>query len=393
MEAEDSQAAERLARGLDELKGGAMKLGQLLGMQSDLLPPAWQAALSRLQSNATAVSFDQIQPVLEASIPMDQFRSLNPVAVHAASVGQVHRGELLCGTQVAVKIRYPGLAEHLDEDFAALKTFLRLSHLVQAQGSYDHVFREVRRILQEELDFTKELGHYELYRTHLSGHPSVFVPKTFPELSADGVLTTEWVDGVNIDRWLKTNPSQGARDTLGQQILELLFSELFLWNLLQTDPNPGNFLVTPSGRLGLLDFGATVHLPPALMDRYQALLRGSLHRDEGAVAQGGLALGFLQEGDKRSAREAFGSLIEVIMEPFRKSPYTFGGSGLSARINAASLQFLREIRFRAPPPGIVFINRRLLGTQMFLEKLAPVLDLHRILSAILPLEEMPSGGT
>lgn len=402
---EMSQAALRLVRGLDELKGAAMKFGQLLSLVDDsLMPPGWKQALVTLQAQATARPFSEIEPLLRANLPHyhEHLASLEPDAVHAASIGQVHQGVLHDGTRVAVKIRYPDLEKWVRSDIVSLRRMLKLANAIPSDGDFDAVFEQVEKIFLQEIDFAQEAAHYLLYREHFASDPGVVVPRVIGELSTRNVLVTEWIDGLGLDAWMDAQgntsssppssedsslpPSQTlanehrqARAAISSHIMSVLFEELFVLGRVQSDPNPANFLVTPDGRLALLDFGATQAIPRALVEGYRSLSRACLLGTKKDVLEVSEHMGFLKPTDTPAGRDAFVAMLAIATEPFEHGEFDFGTGKLVARTRGLGLTFVREVGFRPPPPEIVFLNRRILGTQMTLERLGARFDARSVL--------------
>jgi len=392
-----SAAAERFVRGLDELKGAAMKMGQMLSLVDEsLLPANWKPVLAKLQSEATAKPFEDIEPVLQAALPgaLARFSSFEKTAVHAASIGQVHRATLLDGTPVAVKIRYPGLEKGIHADLVTLKRMLRFANVLPAEGNYDAVFAEVEDMFRQEIDFEAEARHYRAYREHFAGRPGIVVPRVIDALSGPNVLVTEWIDGINIEKWIQAagdgNEEGHPRHAIARQAMALLFEEMFVMKTLQTDPNPGNFLITPNGELALLDFGAARKLNEEMVEGYRELSRSCHEGTRPEILAVCERMGFLQPSDSDKARDAFLRMMLLATEPFEHHVYDFRGTDLVRRLRNEGMSFVREVGLRPPPPDAVFLNRRIVGTQMLLERLGgrfdarAVLEVHLACRAVAP---------
>lgn len=372
-----SAAAERLVRGLDELKGAAMKFGQMLSLADDsLLPPGWKGALARLQSESTAKPFSEIEPLLARALPewRSQLVDFEETALHAASIGQVHRARLAStGERVAVKIRYPDLEKWVRSDLQALQRMLRLASALPKDGDFGEVFDQVERVFLQEIDFAAEAEHYRAYRAHFEGHAGFVVPRVIDALSGEAILVTEWVEGVNVEKWLEAHGADRAAGAplhaVSARVMELLFEELFVLRTIQTDPNPANFLVTEEGRIALLDFGATQTLDAATLSTFRDLSEACLHGTKADVIAVCERMGLLRPDDAPAARDAFVRMMAISTEPFLYGEFDFKGADLVARIKRESLTFVRGVGVRPPPPGLVFPNRRIVGTQMLLERL------------------------
>lgn len=388
-----SEAALRLVKGLDELKGAAMKVGQLLSMVDDsILPPGWKDALSKLQSQATAKDWDYIEPIL-----LNEFKDLKFIkhiekqAIHAASIGQVHKATLVDGRTVAFKIQYPDLEKNVHSDLQNMKKIVKIANLIPNMSNYDQVFDAVEKLFVQELDFKREQKFYEIYHEKFKNNSNILVPKTLPEYCRKNILTTEWIEAVSLQDWLKQNKESihsnpefiATRDQLGSVLLELVFTEVFHFKHIQSDPNPGNFLVTPLGQLVLLDFGATQELSDDLINNYAELTLTAINENHQEMLKVAKKMGFLHRHDPQDAKESFIKIMQIAIEPFKASTYSWKESKQLKRTNAESIHFMKATKFRAPNSEVLFINRRLGGNLLIMESLGPTVHAREILLKIL----------
>lgn len=384
----ESAAALRLARGLDELKGAAMKMGQMLSLADDtVLPKQWRDALARLQSDASARPWHEIRPLMATALGERwPFRSVDETAVHAASIGQVHRAVLHDGTHVAVKIRYPGLEHSVRSDLENIRRILQLAKVLPAKGNYDELFQKVESLFLQELDFAKERDFYLMYKEKLAPFPQLTVPKVFTDYSNSHLLVSEWVEGENLKNWMKrvsapnvNRELEPLRNALGHAFLELLFFEIFDNGFIQSDPNPANFLVTPDGKLCLLDFGATEALSQTLRDNYRELSRACLMGKKSDVLRIAEIMQLVFPSDSEEAKDAFVQMMAVTCEPFVHNFFSWKECHLTQRLKEKVLRFAKETLLRPPPAELMFLNRRILGTQMILENLGPTIHARDII--------------
>ncbi|MGY3804900.1 ABC1 kinase family protein [Pigmentibacter ruber] len=392
-----SEAALRLVKGLDELKGAAMKVGQLLSMVDDnILPPGWKDALSKLQSQATAKDWEFIEPImLKEFKDLSFIKHIDKKAVHAASIGQVHKAELIDGRIVAFKVQYPNLEKNVHSDLQNMKKVVKIANLIPNMSNYDKVFDAVEKLFIQELDFFREQKFYDIYHEKFKNNPNIVVPKTIPEYCRKNILTTEWVDAISLQEWMKQNESQlhnsseciYTRDKLGSVLLELVFTEVFHFKHIQSDPNPGNFLVTTSGQLVLLDFGATQELSEELIENYASLTLAAIHKDNQELIKVAKKMGFLHRHDPPEAKDSFIKLMEIAIEPFLEETYSWMNSKQLKRTNAESIHFMKATKFRAPNSEVLFINRRLGGNLLIMESLGPTVQAKNILLNILQKKE------
>jgi aarF domain-containing kinase len=398
-----SQAALRFAQGLDELKGAAMKAGQLLSMIDEhLLPPGWKNALTKLQSQATAWDWQTISPVLEKEWGhFEDFLDIDPQAVHAASIGQVHKGCLKEGTFVAIKIQYPGLAENMNADLKSLKKIFKIANILPQTASYDNAFGALKKLFIQELDFIREMNFYQLYFRAFEHHQHITVPNTIPKLCTPKVLVTTWSEGLTLQKWLEQNCAETSenqdtkafasnasrerqRNQIASLLLEVIFTEIFCLELIQSDPNPSNFLIMcdrggRSIRLTLLDFGATQKLSSHTVDNYLELCRAAQQKNEQGMIKFGTHLEILHPQDCEETKKSFLKMMQIASEPFIQKQYCWRQAQQLSRIHKESLNFMKLTKFRPPQAEILFINRRLGGNLLILEKLGATLSAQNVL--------------
>jgi predicted unusual protein kinase regulating ubiquinone biosynthesis (AarF/ABC1/UbiB family) len=301
----------------------------------------------------------------------------------SASLGQVHRATLNeTGEQIAIKIQYPGVDRAIDSDLSALRRILSLARILPKIDRYDELFAEVREMLKQEVDYTREATFTAEFASRVQEDPRYRVARVFSRYSSQRVISTEFLEGVGVDSPEVKALSQERRDRLGKAFFELYIQELFDFRIMQTDPHFGNYRVQidPAGlndRLVLLDFGAMRDIPLAFVDSYRVMVRGALHRSRVELEAGALALGFTQSDDPEELKDAFAELCFMFGEPFRDPQYDWRSSDLPKRVIAAGskLAFFPKFSLRAPPREIVFLDRKLGGVFIFLSVLEVKTDL------------------
>lgn len=281
--------ADRTRATLGELKGGALKAGQLLATVQALLPAdpdaVWADALDALVADAGAVGFGELAGVLREDLGphwRTLFRSFDEEAVAAASLGQVHRARWSDGRDVAVKIQYPGVARALAGDLRAVSTATRLVGLVARGLALPPLVAELRTRLAAELDYRREASSQTAFARSYDGHPDVAVPAVVH--GTGRVLVGEWLPGRPLAAVARSG-SQELRDRVGELFQRFLLSGPARVGLLYTDPHPGNVRVLDDGRLGVLDFGSTLALPGGMPPTFGRLLRALLAGDPAAVGE------------------------------------------------------------------------------------------------------------
>ena len=241
------------------LKGAVMKVGQLVSCYPDLVPEELLDTLSKLHFEAPAMHYSLLAESLRKELGQDPeaaFASFERDAFAAASLGQVHRATSLGGEELAVKVQYPGIARTIESDFRNLSLLSAPMRLGTDGDNLSAQLAYVRDMLLLEVDYGSEARFLETAHAALADMPGVVIPRPHPETSTRRILSMDYIEGLQLNEWLATQPSQSERDEIASVFFRaatrLFFSEKLCWG----DPHPGNLRVTPDGRLALLDFGS-----------------------------------------------------------------------------------------------------------------------------------------
>jgi len=247
---------------LSELKGSALKVAQMLSMDKNLLPQAYTDKFSQSQYNAPPLSGPLIVQTFRkyfGKTPDKIYDKFNVRSSNAASIGQVHQAELN-GKKLAVKIQYPGVGDSISSDLKLVKPFaFRL--LGMSEKELDVYMKEVEERLLEETDYELEVRRSIQFSEACSGLDNVVFPKYYPELSSKRIITMDWLEGKHLREFLQTNPSQQLRDLIGQALWDFYNFQQHELRAVHADPHPGNFMITPEGKLGVIDFGCIKEMP------------------------------------------------------------------------------------------------------------------------------------
>jgi predicted unusual protein kinase regulating ubiquinone biosynthesis (AarF/ABC1/UbiB family) len=257
------EAAEQIFEVLGQMKGAAMKVGQVASfVDTGAFPPEFrdrvQAKLAELRDAAPRVPFERMREVVETDLggPLGEtFEAFEPDAVAAASIGQVYRARLRDGREVAVKVQYPGVAQAVRADLQNLGLIMRVAKRIAPGMDVKAMTREIRERLTDELDYEHEAQNHRAFARTWSGHPFIYVPPVVTALCTERVLVTEWVDGVGFEEVRELE--RGARDRFGEIVFRFFFGSLYRTGHFSGDPHPGNYRLMPDGRVAFLDFGMT----------------------------------------------------------------------------------------------------------------------------------------
>lgn len=360
--------AMRLAGGLAHLRGAAMKLGQMLSMESGVaLPPEVTAILAQLQASAPAMPPRQLRDVLDAEWGVGwraRFQSFDVRPMAAASIGQVHRAVTADGRELAIKVQFPGVATSIDSDIATLGRLMRVPGVLPAGLEIGQLLEDARAQLHDEADYRREAEALEGFAALLADDPGFRVPKPCEALSTRRVLAMDYIESMPIDTLL--GATQAKRDDAIARLIGLTLRELFEFGQMQTDPNFANYRLAPDGRIVLLDFGATRLIAPRTTGEYRSLLNALLANDAGRVAVLMQALGYFSDGVPSARRDLIVTLAMQASAPLRmQAPYDFGCSTLIQELTQAgqSLGHARDF-WHVPPADLLFLHRKIGG--MFL---------------------------
>ena len=227
------EAAEQIFDVLGQMKGAAMKVGQVASfIDTGAFPPEFQervqAKLAELRDAAPRVSFERMRKVVEDDMgqPLDEaFAEFEPEAVAAASIGQVYRARLHDGRSVAVKVQYPGVAQAVRADLQNLGLIMRVAKRIAPGMDAKAMTAEIKERLTDELDYEHEAQQHRAFARSWRGHPFIYVPAVVTELSTEHVLVSEWVDGIGFEEVKELE--RATRDRFGEIIFRFFFGSLY----------------------------------------------------------------------------------------------------------------------------------------------------------------------
>jgi predicted unusual protein kinase regulating ubiquinone biosynthesis (AarF/ABC1/UbiB family) len=362
--------AQKLAKSLSSMRGAAMKLGQMLSMESsDLLPAAFADALAILRDSADTMPDSQVRRVLGREYGKGWerlFSSFDYEPIAAASIGQVHHAVAADGRELALKIQYPGVAKSISSDVDNMALLLRLARLLPVELDVSGLVAEAKRQLQQEADYLAEAGFLKRYRKFIGKSADFIVPRVHDDLTTRRILAMDYLPGVSLESLGEDGVAQKERDRVGALLQGLMYRELFEFRTMQSDPNFANYLYRPEdGKIVLLDLGSTVTFSRAFTNRYAHIARALIAGDDHAVRHYAEQLGYLDAADSPEHAERLLTLIRMVCSPIcHAGLYDFGRSDLIRRARQTGFEmFLQHASdFRAPPADTAFLHRKLVGT-------------------------------
>ncbi|MBD3765531.1 MAG: AarF/ABC1/UbiB kinase family protein [Rhodobacterales bacterium] len=372
--------ARQLAEGLSHMRGAALKLGQMLSMDTGtVLPPELTAILARLRDDARPMPPKQLQRVLEAEWGRGwrtRFRQFDVRPFAAASIGQVHRAELPDGQVLAIKVQYPGVRASIDSDVDNIATLLRLPGLLPRGLDLAPLLTAAKAQLHDEADYTAEAAHLRRFGAWLAGDDAFVLPAVHDALCTGQVLAMTHVPSAPIEA-LEQAP-QDLRDRAATRLIDLVLRELFDLGAMQTDPNLANYRVRPdTGRLVLLDFGAVRAIDPDTAAAFRALLDAGLAGDRDRTAQAMLRIGYFGAATAPAHRDLILRMFDTAMAPFRQpQPFDFAQSDLPDRLRAMGLAIGTDRDLlHVPPADTLFLHRKIGGMYLLAARLRARVDL------------------
>jgi predicted unusual protein kinase regulating ubiquinone biosynthesis (AarF/ABC1/UbiB family) len=389
------RTAEQLFKVLGELKGGAMKFGQALSVFEAALPEElagpYRATLVKLQDAAPPMPAATVHAVLAEDLGprwRQRFQSFEDFPAAAASIGQVHRAVWKDGRDVAVKVQYPGAGPALISDLNQVARVARVAAGWIPGLDIKPIMDELKARVSEELDYKLEAKSQAAFAKAFAGHPRFAVPAVIA--SGERVIVAEWLEGRPLSRLISSG-TKAERDAASALYLEFLLAGPEQAKLLHADPHPGNYRMTPDGRLGILDFGAVNRLPKGLPPETGRLLSIALRGDGESVVAGLREEGFIKSSIEIDGDALLGYL-RPFMEPLLVPRFQFTRGwlrGLFQHVHDPRRpQWAVGLKLNLPP-SYLLIHRVWLGGIGVLCQLEGEVPAREILAANLPGLDLP----
>lgn len=375
--------AKRVAKQLSAMRGAAMKVGQLLSMESnDILPPELADILAQLRDRAFVMPRSQLDGAIfdaygEAGV--SGFKRFDYTPIAAASIGQVHRATTTKGEEIVLKIQYPGVAESIDSDVDNIATLLKISNLLPKHMQIDGLLNDAKKQLRDEADYFQEAAYLKQFHSHLSEDDNFIVPRYFEEFSNQSILAMDYVEGEPIDSISNIDPSE--KDRLMSQLFSLMFRELFELRLMQTDANFANYQYQRStNKIVLLDFGATRPFNKRFSINYKRLIRAVRAQDDEALIKAADLLGYDASNASAKYQAILLQIFYIALEPFAANgPYDFAQGNITLRLKELTEDVYDFKEFwRTPPTDILYLHRKLGGMYLLATRLEARVDCAKI---------------
>ncbi|KAK1444132.1 ADCK3-like domain containing protein [Babesia gibsoni] len=367
---------------LCKMRGTALKFGQLLSLQYGILPETMRKALISVRHRADIMGVEQINRIMATELgqnwrEMFQEFELHPMA--SASLGQVHRAVTKDGKKVCVKIQFPGIGDSIDSDISNIMFLCTKTNLIPQNLFLKHFAAELKVELTSECNYNNEANFYKIFKQlTLDGF---MVPNVIDEMSTKRIITVEFVPGVPIED-CKHLP-QSVRDSIGKRLMQLSLSEIFLFGLMNTDPNPSNYLYDQATDLiGLIDFGSCRSYNQKFVADYYKLVQASVEQDLEKIRHLSYKMRFLNDQDSEEMVQHHVESVLITGEPFRhEGLFDFGASDIIQQCRKKA-SIILKIRKQPPPPEVYSLHRKLAGCYVICQLIGARVNAHDIFKEI-----------
>ncbi|NJN24801.1 MAG: AarF/ABC1/UbiB kinase family protein [Cyclobacteriaceae bacterium] len=321
--------AKDIYESLSHLKGGALKVAQMMSLDQGILPAAYQQQFTQAQYSAPPLSFPLVAKTFQNQLgrnPGELFDSFTKNAVNAASIGQVHQATLH-GKKLAIKVQYPGVADSLQSDLKMVKPVARLLFNI-SDADMDYYMTEVQEKLLEETDYELEVKRSQEISKACASLQHIVFPKYYPELSARRIITMDWMEGLHMNEFILTNPSQEVRDKIGQALWDFYDFQVHVLKRVHADAHPGNYIFRADGTVAIIDFGCVKEIPEDFYQSYFRIHDRAFAHDPVKFDQWLYELSFLNAGDtaqeKKLFKGLFKEMVDLLGKPFHAERFDFG---------------------------------------------------------------------
>lgn len=361
---------------LSELKGSALKIAQMLSMDKNILPKSYVDRFSQSQYNAPPLSGPLIVRTFTKNFgksPEKIFDTFNLKSSNAASIGQVHQATLN-GKKLAIKIQYPGVGDSIASDLKLVKPFaFRL--LGMSEKELNVYINEVQERLLEETDYDLEVKRSIEFSDACKNLDNIVFPKYYPELSGNRIITMDWLEGLHLKEFLQTNPSQELRNKIGQALWDFYNFQQHELRAVHADPHPGNFLITPDEKLGVIDFGCIKELPNDFYVPFFSLISTDVINDKELTLNAFRKLEMINDKDTPAQVEfyykSYREMIELFAKPYSSTSFDFSKPEFFDQIYAYGDKIAKIPEFKQARgvKHFIYVNRTNFGLYTILHDL------------------------
>ncbi len=377
----DTDTARMLFETFTQLRGTALKVAQMLSMETGLLPESMRKELSRAYHQVPPLGRPLVRKLLQQEFnqpPEALYAAFDSQAFAAASLGQVHAAQTHAGEPVAVKMQYPGIDITIGDDMQLLRSMLRRTRFADLMRSS---LDEIERRLREEVDYLQEAKNTSWFRKQLQLE-GVIIPRVYPALSSRRVLTTHRLEGLHLEQWLAQNPTQEQRNHYGQRLYDVFVQSFYGLHALHADPNPGNYLFMAADQLGLVDFGCVRHFSIEFTALMPVLLHAYMNNDPSGVIATYQQLGMIADMPENELQAFYQTTLrpfgDWLTQPFRSESFDFGSRGTTyTREGWKTIKQLSRVnKINGLADEFIFFDRTFFGLYQIFERMGAQVRMH-----------------
>ncbi|XP_067123615.1 atypical kinase COQ8B, mitochondrial [Centruroides vittatus] len=364
--------ANRIVDTLCRVRGAALKMGQMLSIQDNyMINPQLQVVFERVRQSADFMPFWQVERVLSQEFGVEwreKFKTFETKPFAAASIGQVHLATLHDGTEVAMKIQYPGVAESIESDIKNLLGILNVWNILPRGLFIENLSTVARRELAWEVDYVREAECARRFKELITPYPEFHVPDIVDEFCTKQILTSHYIKGIPVDQLIDVE--QQLRNEICQRLVFLSLIELFWFRFMQTDPNWSNFFYLPeTNQIALLDFGACRNYDKEFVDKYMLVIKAAADQNKSKVIKYSRDIGFLSGYESKEMENAHLDAVMTLGEAFAyDGDFNFGCQSTTKRIHGLVPVMIKQ-RLVPPPEETYSLHRKLSGVFLLCTKL------------------------
>ncbi|MFC4799610.1 ABC1 kinase family protein [Neobacillus sp. GCM10023253] len=375
------EIGERFRKTLFELEGLLIKIGQFLSTRADLLPSAFIHQIEDLTDHVPPSNWIEIKEILEkewGNSLNKNFISIEKTAIASASIGEVYKGVLQDGTEVAIKVKRPNIDSVIQTDFRTLSIIIWFAdHFVPMPKGFINfkvLFKELKQVIERELDYSKELDTILFFRERFKDMNVVQIPSVYPELSTPNVLVMEWVEGIKLTDMKGLNLLTESREELAKRLFKVFLPQWLEPGIFHADPHPGNVLISKEGKIILLDFGMVGEISKQDAAYFQGLIQSILSKNYPKAVDCLIHLGFLQpEAESRTIERLLAELIAIQPSQLKEMDIFALKMEMNDLLQALPIQV---------PTRFVFLGRSFVTIEGIIRNLAPDSELIDLLKPV-----------
>lgn len=376
-----SDNARQVFNEFSKLRGTALKIAQQLSLDQGVLPDEFADVMSDAQYSVPPINKALARSIIKKELgnyPENLFAEFNPEAVAAASIGQVHEACLKSGEKVAIKIQYPNVRNTIDSDLSLAKSLLK--RFVKKGADLTEYFDEIKKTLLEETNYEQEAEYLEYFYGRFD-QDYIVTPKLYKEYSTKKVLTMSFVEGQHLKEFLNDNPTPEERNRYGQLLWDFFHDQVEQRDFIHADTHPGNFMITPDEKLGVIDFGCVKKFPITFTRNYMSLLPRHLEKDEDEIRELYIQLNIIKADPDDPVKEEYffkycKKYGDIFAQPYQDDSFDFGSTDFNKKIK----RFAKNAPVMNEPRGdknFLFSTRMHTGLYNLLVKLEAVVDTRR----------------